>query len=256
MKIWNAFVKMLSKEFRVITIDLPGHGKSECIDDVHTMDLLAEIVQSVLKKLKVRKCVMVGHSMGGYATLAFAEKFPEKLKGFCIFHSHCFADSPEDQENRNRTIAVVKADKFNFIAEFIPGLFPPEVQQKFDKQIRKLIKRASAMPKEGIIAALEGMKIRPDRTDLLKNTKLPVLFILGLKDAKAPVGRLWDMISLPCHSESLILKEVGHMGYIESPSETLTAIRQFCKNAFHQYTSTPFPEGNASCSFPVECFPG
>jgi pimeloyl-ACP methyl ester carboxylesterase len=226
-KIWNYFTKVLSDEFHVVTIDLPGHGKSECIAEVHTMELLSEVVHAVLKKAGIKRCIMIGHSMGGYVTLAFAREYPKKLKGFCIFHSHCFADSPEDRENRNRTIELVRNDKFRFITNFIPNLFPEEVQKKFAKEIGQLVKEAEKMSKEGIIAALEGMKLRMDQTSLLTHTKLPVLFILGLKDSKAPIPKLWEMISLPAHSESLILRDVGHMGYIESPKVTLNAIRQF-----------------------------
>jgi pimeloyl-ACP methyl ester carboxylesterase len=226
-KIWNHFVRVLSKEFRVITIDLPGHGKSECVAEIHTMELQAEVVHSVLKKAGVKKCIMTGHSMGGYVTQAYARRYPKKLKGFCIFHSHCFADSVEDKEIRNRTIELVKKDKFGFVAKFIPGLFPEEVHEKFAKKIANLVKEAEKMPKEGVMAALEGMKIRNDQTAFLTSTKLPVLFILGLQDSKAPISRLWEMISLPAYSESLILRDVGHMGYIESPKATLNAIRQF-----------------------------
>lgn len=228
-KIWHQFVKALSREFRVITIDLPGHGKSECISEVHTMELMAEVVHLVLKNAGVRKCVMIGHSMGGYITLAFALKYPEKLKGIGIFHSHCFADSAEDMELRSCTIELVRYDKFGFVTSFIANLFPKEVQKKFSKEIDELINEAEKMPKEGIIAALEGLKVRNDQTYLLATTTLPVLFILGLKDSKAPLPKLWEMISLPAHSESLILRDVGHMGYIESPDKCLDAIIHFTK---------------------------
>jgi pimeloyl-ACP methyl ester carboxylesterase len=229
-KIWNRFDKALSGEFRIITIDLPGHGKSDCIAEVHTMELQAEVVNAVLIKAGVRKCIMTGHSMGGYVTLAYARKYQKKLKGICIFHSHCFADSDEDRKNRNRTIELVRKERFRFIAQFIPGLFPEEVQKKFAKEIDCLVLEAEKMPKEGIIAALEGMKIRNDQTSFLSTTGLPVLFILGLRDSKAPLLKLWEMITLPVHSESLILRDVGHMGYIESPKETLQAIRHFALN--------------------------
>ena len=85
------------------------------------------------------------------------------------------------------------------------------------------------MTKEGIIAALEGMMVRNDQSGFLKKTKLPVLFILGLKDSKAPLPRLWEMVSLPLNSETLILRDSGHMGYIENPKETLEAIRHFAQ---------------------------
>ena len=231
-KIWKEFSRKLSKKYRVVTIDLPGHGRSECLDGCHDMDLQAEVVYAVLRKLKTGKCLMVGHSMGGYVSLAFAAKYPEMLTGFCLFHSHCFADSHEEQENRNRTIRIVHEDKFSFVSQFIPQLFPLDVHKKFSKEIKKLVSEASEMPREGVIAALEGMKIRPDRVELLMTTALPVLFIIGLKDPKAPLSRLWEMITMPAHSESLILRNCGHMGYIEAPEETLAAIRGFARKVF------------------------
>jgi pimeloyl-ACP methyl ester carboxylesterase len=172
---------------------------------------------------------MVGHSMGGYVTLAFAQKYPDLLRGFCLFHSQCFADNTAEQENRNRTIAIVNQDKFSYVAQFIPSLFPTEVHKKFSKLIERLIQRASKMDKEGVAAALEGMKIRKDQTELLKKTQLPVLFILGLKDSRVPAARIWDMISLPAVSETLLLRECGHMGYIEAPEITLEAIVGFAR---------------------------
>ncbi|MCX6305350.1 MAG: alpha/beta hydrolase [Bacteroidetes bacterium] len=229
LKIWTSFSLQLSKKYRVITIDLPGHGKSDSIDKIHSMELMADVVHEVLKKLKVGKCLMVGHSMGGYVTLAFAAKYPGMLKGFSLFHSHCFADTATEQENRNRTITIVGQDKFSYVAQFIPSLFPVEVHKKFSKQIERMIQRASKMEKEGVIAALEGMKIRKDQSDLLKKTLLPVLFILGQKDSKAPHARLWEMIALPAVSETLLLRECGHMGYIEAPNETLNALAGFAR---------------------------
>ncbi len=229
MAIWDKFSRALSKEFRVITIDLPGHGKSENVAKVHTMELLADVVKAVLNACKVSECMMVGHSMGGYVTLAFAKKYPKLLTGFCIFHSHCFADSAEDRKNRQRTIRLIDKYKSGFITAFIPGLFPEKVQKKYAKEINLLIKRANTMTKEGIIAALEGMMVRNDQSGFLKKTKLPVLFILGLKDSKAPLPRLWEMVSLPLNSETLILRDSGHMGYIENPKETLEAIRHFAQ---------------------------
>ena len=213
-------------------MDLPGHGQTECVSGMHSMELQAEAVQRVLDHLKVEKCLMVGHSMGGYVTLAFAGKYPGRLAGLVLFHSHCFADSAEEKKNRTRTISVVQADRFGFVAAFIPGLFPAETRTKFRKEIKELVKRAKEIPKEGIIAALRGMRERKDQAALLKSTKLPVLFILGMKDPKAPLSRFWEMISLPAHGESLILRDCGHMGYIENPGVTLKAVKHFAAKVF------------------------
>ncbi len=228
-KIWTGFATQLNKKYRVITIDLPGHGKSDIIAPIHTMELMAEVIFTVLKKLRIGKCLMVGHSMGGYVTLSFAQKYPKMLKGFCLFHSHCFADTVAEQENRTRTIAVVNNDKFSYVAQFIPSLFPVEVHKKLSAQIERLIRRAAKMEKEGVVAALEGMKVRKDQSEVLKNTKLPVLFILGLKDSRAPAARLWEMISMPAVSHALLLRECGHMGYLEAPEETFGALLGFIR---------------------------
>jgi len=231
-KIWKSFSKKLSDDFRVITIDLAGHGESENVEEVHSMELQADVVFRVLEDCGVRKCMMTGHSMGGYVTLAFAEKHPEMLKGICIFHSHIFADSEQERENRDRMIRVVEENKFGYVVQFIRSLFPEDVREKCAPEIEQLIDRANGMKKEGIIAALRGMKIRKDQSELLSSLQIPVLFILGLKDSKAPLSRLWEMISLPVHSESLIMKGTGHMGYIEESEKTLAAIREFARKIY------------------------
>jgi pimeloyl-ACP methyl ester carboxylesterase len=196
------------------------------------MELQADVVHEVLKQRKVKKCLMAGHSMGGYVTLAFAARYPEMLKGICLFHSHPFPDSAAERKNRDRTIKIVEQDNFGFVAGFIPSLFPEGSRRKFAKKIKNLVKRAREIPEEGIIAALEGMKIRKNQSAVLKSINVPVLFILGLKDPKAPLDRLWKMVSMPLRSECLILRNVGHMGYIEAPGETLKMIRGFARKAF------------------------
>lgn len=228
--IWNLFVNELSDHFRVITIDLPGHGRSEVISEIHTMELLADMVHHLLKNLDVGKCIMFGHSMGGYVTLAFAEKYQEMLKGFSLFHSHAFEDTEEGKINRERSIEFVKKDKTNFLTMFISDLFSQESQVKHKVIIEKMIAEAKKMTREGIIASLAGMKLRPSRAHVLKKTKVPVLFIIGLLDIRFPVDRAWEMIRLPKYSRVLILRDVAHMGFIEAPEETLTAVRQFAES--------------------------
>jgi len=228
-KIWKDFVSVLSKVFRVITIDLPGHGKSDNLGEVNSMEMIARVVHKVLRHLGVKKCVLIGHSMGGYATLSFADQYPSFLKGFCLFHSHPFEDTPEGKKNRDRMIRLVKRDKLDFITRFIPDLFAPANKEKYRKEIEKLIERAGKMSAESVIASQKGMKERKDLSAVVKNAKLPVLFILGLKDLKLPSDRLWEMVTLPEYAEVHILREAGHMGYLEAPLETLQAIYCFAR---------------------------
>ena len=196
------------------------------------MELMADVIYNILKEERIRKCVMIGHSMGGYVTLAFAEKYPQLLKGFGLFHSHPFADTPEGRQNRERMIALIRKDKLGFITQFFGDLFAPATLENFKHEIEKLIHETGKMSKEDVIAAQEGMKIRQDKTHVLRNTGIPVLLIIGMKDTRIPVDKTWEVVNLPQHAELQLFQEIAHMGFVEAPKETLSAIRGFVKRVF------------------------
>ena len=225
--VWKKFREHLVRDFRVITIDLPGFGESECVARIHTMELMAEVVREILKTCNVKHCMMTGHSMGGFVTLAFARKYPRILRGLCLFNSHPFEDTEEGKKNRERAIYLMRENRQNYIFQFIPSLFAPKSQEKYGKEIREMVTEASKISTDSLIASSEGMKLRPDSAELLKSLEIPVLFIVGMSDLRAPLDRIGEMILLPHHSESLILKDIGHVGYIEAFDKTLRMVRDF-----------------------------
>jgi pimeloyl-ACP methyl ester carboxylesterase len=227
--IWMEYCKHLSKTYEVICMDLPGHGQTPVMSDIHSMELMADYVQSVLHSLNINSCVMIGHSMGGYVTLAFADKYPEMINGIGLFHSHAGADSEEAKINRDRTTELIKNDRTGFIQLFIPDLFASENQQKFQFEIDILKKQAADTTKEGIIAALQGMKERPDRTNVLENASFPILYILGQQDKRIPVDIAISQAMKAKRSEVQLLQNVGHMGYIEDKDYCLKVISGFAE---------------------------
>ncbi len=229
MEIWNYFIRKLSAKFTVISIDLPGHGRSECLDIPHTMENMADAVYEVIKSLNPGPCIMVGHSMGGYVTLAFAERYPKKLKGFTLFHSQAAADSEEARDNRDRMVALIRKDRRGFIRTFVPSLFDPGNVKRCREDIEELRKQAAMMAKEGIIAAQEGMKVRPDRTHILANAQVPVQFIIGKNDPKIALELIMSQTTLPPHSEITLLEGVGHAGFYEAREETYKSIKAFAE---------------------------
>lgn len=231
-EIWNDFAAELSHKYRVIAIDLPGHGKSDCIGEIHSMELLAECVNCVLVHAGVEDCVITGHSMGGYVTLAFAERYPDKLKGFGMFHSSALADSEEAKENRKRAINLIQQNHISFISSFIPDLFTLPNQEIYKKEIEELVKIAKRMSPETIIAAQEGMKTRPDRTKVLAEATYPVLFILGKLDKRVPFEKALQQVAMPNDAVLLSMGDVAHMGYIEARDKSLYAIRAFLEGIF------------------------
>lgn len=228
MDIWRRFSDSLSKKYQVLLIDMPGHGLSEIQSaESHSMELMADIVNDVLEKLDIHKCVMIGHSMGGYVTLAFAENYQDKLLGFGVFHSHAFADSTEAKINRGRAIQLIKENHKDFISAFIPDLFTKENQKKLSQEISFLQEASRSISKEAVIAALEGMRHRTEKEKLLQTTNLPVLFIIGKQDPRTPLDKMLPQIALPKHAEVLLLNDVAHMGYLEDFNNTLAFVNHF-----------------------------
>lgn len=224
--VWKYFSKELSKTQRVITIDLLGHGKTDCLSYVHTMEEMAEAVQTVLSYLKLRKYFLVGHSLGGYVSLAIAEKNPDNIKGLVMFHSSAKSDDKQKKHDRNRVIRIVKMNPDLFIHEAIPNLF--NIDYKPNKRaVEHYKKLALSMSKQGIIAALEGMKDRVEREIVLKFAPYPVLFIIGEKDNVLPYNELISQATLTEKGSYLLLKNVGHMGFVEAKKETFEAVNKF-----------------------------
>lgn len=232
MAIWDDFTKVLAKNFKVIRIDLPGHGKTPLIEKTHSMELMAESVKAVLDALEVKSCLMIGHSMGGYVTLEFARQYPEMLNGMCLFHSHAAADTQEAKENRQRTIETIKLNRKGFLKQFIPDLFAEVNVINCSVEIDRLWHIADKMSGQSIIAALQGMKERTGKLDLLLNSSIPVLFIAGKEDMRIPVQNVLAQAILPRHSEVLVLADVGHMGFIEAKQKTLEMIGCFARKQF------------------------
>jgi pimeloyl-ACP methyl ester carboxylesterase len=224
-KIWQSFADGLAERFRVITIDLPGHGASGTWGKVHTMDDLAGAVNAVLDAETIDSILLVGHSMGGYVTMAFADLYPQKLKGYCLFHSTCFADTTEKKRNRDREISLVLCDKKRQIINVnIPKGFADDNLERLSNEVELARRIAIGNPDAGIVAILNGMKGRPDRTRVLQDPSLPLLLIGGMKDNYIPVDVFDKVVSLAPHAAVLRLEESGHMGFLEQPGPATEAL--------------------------------
>jgi pimeloyl-ACP methyl ester carboxylesterase len=234
MEMWRRMADDLARKNRVILIDLPGHGQSDQISETHSMELMAEAVNEVLVYTNTEAVVMIGHSMGGYVSLAFAEKYPEKIMGLGIFHSHALADTTEAKISRGRAIQAVKENHKDFISHFIPDLFTPQNQQLLAKEIEQMQSEARLMTKDSVIASLEGMRRRTDKVKLLSQLNVPVFFIIGKQDPRNPLEKMYSQIGLPKHVEVLILENVAHMGYLESYSVCQRFIDHFIGTCWYQ----------------------
>jgi pimeloyl-ACP methyl ester carboxylesterase len=228
--VWSDFGERLSTDYRVITVDLPGHGSSDIFEEAHTMEFLAESLNGLLNTIGIDKVLLAGHSLGGYISLAFLQLFPEKLKGYCLFHSHPFADTNEVLEKREREIMLVNAGKKYLIyPENIKRMFADVNLEKFSAELEKSKSIASGIRAEGITAVLKGMMLRPSRLDLMEAGKVPCLWILGSMDNYIPCEAMQARVRLPPNAELVILKNSGHLGFIEEKELSAAAITGFIR---------------------------
>lgn len=224
---WKGLESLINSRFRVVCIDFFGHGLSDNFGYVHTMEEMAEAVKTVLDHLRVRRSFFVGHSMGGYVALAFAEAYPDHVKGLVLLNSTAKPDSEGKKIQRDRAIAVVKKDHTSFIKMSIPMLFGTKGKQDHKEAILEVKEEALKTTKQGVVAALEGMKVRLDREMLLHVGPYPSLLVLGKKD---PVLKYQDLIDQTTGAKTEVVElENGHMSLIEDKEEAEQAILEFIK---------------------------
>ena len=229
MNMWQHHIDKLSMNYQVLAIDLPGHGKSDVLSTSHSMEMMGDIVKNVMDVERISTVVVIGHSMGGYATLAFAEKYPDTLKGFGLFHSHTLADQEEAKKNRDRMVKVVENDKMTFINQFIPSLYAEENRVRLKKEIDYQIDMANKMNPQGITAALLGMKDRPMRLDIVALSEVPVLFILGKQDSRIPLEKALAQAATADMAQINVFGNAGHMAWHEEAGKTVAALEGFMK---------------------------
>ncbi|GGG92172.1 alpha/beta hydrolase [Polaribacter pacificus] len=224
---WNSLVTALSTKYRVVTIDLLGHGKSECLGYVHTMEMMADAVQAVLQHLKLRRFFIVGHSMGGYVALALAKKSPEKVKGLCLMNSTASADSLERIQLRTRANKMAQQNFKTLVQLSFTNLFSETSRINYKKELDFALAEAFKTSLQGYIAAQEGMCIRPDAQEFLKNQDFQKLYIIGKKDTVLNVQELQKEAA---HTQSeVVLLDQGHMSHIENKAEVIKALKAFLK---------------------------
>ena len=228
MLVWEDFIPYLYKEVRVVTLDLPGHGISVVQGEEHSMDFLADTVADALRALGIARCTLVGHSMGGYVALAFCERHPEMLDGVVLLSSTPNPDTPEKAENRRREIALVRAGKKELLARVAPAAgFAKENRDRMKDYIGDLTEQVFVTEDDGIVALLNGMIGRKDQNAMLRETRVPVLFILGRKDGYIPAEVAEKMVADHPEARVVWLENSGHMGFLEEPETTAKALLDF-----------------------------
>ncbi len=218
-EIWKDFSEELSATRQVICIDLPGHGESGNIAPIHSMAEMAKAVKAVFEELQIENAFFAGHSMGGYVSLEFQNIFPTIPTGLALINSTPVADSPERRKNRERATQLVQKNKKAFVSMAISNLLTPENNHKLKPEVEILKKRALTFSKEAIMAALQGMKIRTDHTELLRAYTKPKFIICGENDPVLDFKTIKNIANY-CNSDFISYPD-GHLSFLENKTKLM-----------------------------------
>lgn len=228
LDMWNPFIPELSKNHQVICVDLLGHGKTDCLGYVHTMEDMANAVLAVLHHLNITNAKFVGHSMGGYVALALAEKEPQLCNGLCLMNSTFEADDQVRLLLRRRAIKMATTNYKNLVRMSFANLFAPESKLRYKQDYEQALQLALQTSVQGYIAAQEGMSLRPNRFKTFKAITGKKLIITGKKDSLINP----ETISKNVKNTSIVHEELseGHMSHIENKSELSYLLTYFIEN--------------------------
>ncbi|MEQ8625455.1 MAG: alpha/beta hydrolase [Vicingaceae bacterium] len=230
-EVWNTYFDRLSTHFKVISLDLPGHGKSQNLGYVHEMGLMANLVYALLKELNIRKAVIAGHSLGGYVGLAFAELFPDHVLGLILVNSTAKGDSKAKINSRNQLISLLKKDQKRPLELLVPNFFNV-INRKTGYFRRRYLNMAFKANHAGILATIEGMKIRKEREIVLKFAPFPYLHLIGEHDKLLATKDLMEEAELNDKGYAILFKESSHMLLWEEEEKCYKQIKHFTKNLY------------------------
>lgn len=230
--IWEDFSAVFSKSYKVICVDLAGHGESESLAEVNSMNLMADAVVSVLREEKVKSAIVLGHSMGGYVALALADRYSEFCKGMVLLNSTVFADSEEKKADRLRAIRVLEMNPRVFISEAIPNLFAKQNLHLFIEEIELIKKLALLTSTQGAAACLRGMREREDKRSVLSKGRFPVMVLAGKYDNVVPEEKSKEMFGSGTRVQGVILTNSGHMSFIEERDACIHHLSDFFNEVF------------------------
>ncbi|UYZ58810.1 alpha/beta fold hydrolase [Hymenobacter latericus] len=228
--VWDEFAAPLRARYQVLCPDLPGYGPNAQPAPDYSLEAAADFLRDELSRAGVGQVLLVGHSMGGYVALAFAEKYPGLVAGLCLFHSSSLPDTDDDREQRTRNRQFLEEHGVAaFAEEFLKPQLAAAHRESMAHHVQQLQRIAAAVPAETALGSLQAMAARPDRRAVLEKATFPVLLIAGKDDRAVSPEKTHEESLLPDHCLVLWLANVGHLGFLERPEPTRKAIENLAE---------------------------
>lgn len=241
--VWDHQAEALKSSYRLLIPDLRGSGgsrssrgsgRSEALTGPISMESMAEDLRALLDQEGIEQCILIGHSMGGYIALAFAEKYPKRLLALGLFHSTTYPDSEEKKAARRKAIEFIQSNgAAPFIKQSTPNLFSAGTRSERPELVAATVERYSDLSPDSLIAYYEAMIARPDRTGVLTQLDRPVLFVIGAFDQAVSPQHALEQSHIPNLSHIHILENSAHMGMLEETERSNNILHSFLNFVTH-----------------------
>lgn len=231
--IWHNILPRLSVSYTVITPDIPGAGSSTLPTVETSMEQLAQSIKAIIDNEQLDKVLLAGHSMGGYISCAFADLYPQHLRGVTLIHSTQAADTEEKKENRRKAVALIKkGGKEQFLRAAIPNMFTDYFKKKHPEVIEKQVQRGMELSEKSMIAYYNAMTERPDRIEAIKNADFPIQWIFGKEDKLIGLSDTMPLARLNSVSFISVYDDCGHMSMLQMPEKLTDNIEEFASYCY------------------------
>ena len=217
---WRDQFPDFAKRSRVIAIDLPGHGQSDKPQITYSMDLFARAVEAVLRDAKVKRAVLVGHSMGTPVARQFYRKYPEKTLAIVIVDGSLRPFG--DKTLLDRLIAGFRGPNYKeSLSQMFAGMMGPNLSAEAQERIK-----ASTLntPQHVLVSAMEGMVDASIWGE--DKINVPVLAIMA-KNPFYPPNVEQSFRGIAPNMEFQMWDGVGHFIMMEKPKEFNAAVLAF-----------------------------
>lgn len=226
--IWKSLSKELSEGFRVICPDLPGFGNSPLPENDFSLEEIGDYLVAWLKGHNIKKCIVIGHSLGGYIALEILRKHPDFVKAIGLFNSSAFEDPSDKKENRNKLITFIEAHGVDlFLKTFVPSLFYPKTAHNHTQTIAQISEEGLSIKADSVIKYAVAMRDRGDSLDLLKLYHDRILLISGEFDQNVLLHKSKKMAEIIDDDNAHIIPKSAHMSLFEQSELCYNAIRKF-----------------------------
>lgn len=218
--VWDYIVPYLEQHFTLIIPDLPGSGKSEAFSAAPTIAYMANKIIEILDFENIQKCIVAGHSMGGYTALEIASIVPERIHSLGLIHTSAALDSEEKTLIRQKSISLMlnsSEGKNAFLKAMIPNLYANSFVASQPEKVAKTMSVAKSIPAENLTAFYVAIMNRRDHLETLKNAQYPVIWIFGEEDKITPVKEIVHQTILSEISYIKIYENCGHSSNEECP---------------------------------------